>query len=71
MPAFLIRPSLVVGLLALLIGFVCLLPFPLPRFADARYQFMKRNGLLGADRKALPDEEVERILALREGYERA
>jgi len=37
------------GLLALLIGVVYLLPFPLPCFADARYQFTKRNGLLDSD----------------------
>lgn len=58
-----------IALFFLFTGFVYVLPFPLPRFADSRYQFMKRNGLLDDNGDPLPDEEVERILAQREENE--
>ena len=35
-----------VGLALVVIGFICFLPFPVPRWADARYQYMKRHGML-------------------------
>jgi hypothetical protein len=68
-PEFVIVSTLSIALLFLFIGFVYILPFPLPRFADSRYQFMKRNGLLDDNGDPLPDEEVERILAQREENE--
>ena len=30
----------------IVIGFICFFPFPVPRWADARYQYMKRHGML-------------------------
>ena len=42
-------PSLsiaMVGLALVVVGFICFLPFPVPRRADARYQYMKRHGML-------------------------
>jgi hypothetical protein len=68
-PYFVMVSSAFIALLFLFIGFVYILPFPLPRFADSRYQFMKRNGLLDDNGDPLPDEEVERILAQREENE--
>ena len=56
------------ALLFLVIGVVYLLPLPLPRFADARYQYLKRHGLLDATGRPLPDEVINRILAQREGH---
>ena len=35
-----------VGLVLMVIGFICFFPFPVPRWADARYQYMKRHGML-------------------------
>ena len=55
------------ALLSLVIGVVYLLPLPLPRFADARYQYLKRHGLLDATGRPLPDEVINRILAERGG----
>ena len=54
-------------LLSLVIGVVYLLPLPLPRFADARYQYLERHGLLDATGRPLPDEVINRILAERGG----
>lgn len=34
------------GCLLIIIGFICFFPFPVPRWADARYQYMKRHGML-------------------------
>jgi len=68
-PEFIIVSISFIALFFLFIGFVYILPFPLPRFADSRYQFMKRNGLLDDNGDPLPDEEVERILAQREENE--
>ena len=68
-PEFVIVSTLSIALFFLFIGALYILPFPLPRFADSRYQFMKRNGLLGDNGDPLPDEEVERILAQREENE--
>ena len=45
-PYFVMVSSAFIALFFLFIGVVYILPFPLPRFADSRYQFMKRNGLL-------------------------
>lgn len=56
------------ALLFLVIGVVYLLPLPLPRFADARCQHLKRHGLLDATGRPLPDDVINRILAQREGH---
>ena len=66
-PVFIVRVLLFIALLALVVGVVYLLPFPLPRFADPYYQYLKRHGLLDATGKPLPDADIERILAEREG----
>ena len=68
-PYFVMVSSAFIALFFLFIGFVYILPFPLPRLIDSRYQFMKRNGLLDDNGDPLPDEEVERILAQREENE--
>lgn len=68
-PGFVWFPLSSIALLFLFIGFVYILPFPLPRLIDSRYQFMKRNGLLDDNGDPLPDEEAERILAQREENE--
>ena len=65
-PVFIVRVLLFIALLALVVGVVYLLPFPLPRFADPYYQYLKRHGLLDATGKPLPDADIERILAERE-----
>ena len=56
------------ALLAIVVGVVYLLPFPLPRFADPHYQYLKRHGLLDATGRPLPDEVINQILAQREGH---
>ena len=66
-PVFIVRVLLFIALLALVVGVVYLLPFPLPRFADPYYQYLKRHGLLDATGKPLPDADIERILAERGG----
>ena len=66
-PVFIVRVLLFIALLALVIGVVYLLPFPLPRFADPYYQYLKRHGLLDATGRPLPDEVINRILAERGG----
>ena len=68
-PYFVMVSSAFIALFFLFIGVVYILPFPLPRLIDSRYQFMKRNGLLDDNGDPLPDEEVERILAQREENE--
>ena len=68
-PYFVMVSSAFIALFFLFIGVVYILPFPLPRLIDSRYQFMKRNGLLYDNGDPLPDEEVERILAQREENE--
>lgn len=68
-PEFVIVSTLSIALFFIFIGFVYILPFPLPRLIDSRYQFMKRNGLLDDNGDPLPDEEAERILAQREENE--
>lgn len=68
-PHFVVVSILSIGVLIFLIGIVYILPFPLPRLIDSRYQFMKRNGLLDDNGDPLPDEEAERILAQREENE--
>ena len=65
-PHSIVRVLLFIALLALVVGVVYLLPFPLPRFADPYYQYLKRHGLLDATGKPLPDADIERILAERE-----
>ena len=67
-PQFLIFAFAFLTLLSLVIGVVYLLPLPLPRFADARYQYLKRHGLLDATGRPLPDDVINRILAQREGH---
>ena len=67
-PEFLIFPFALLTLLSLVIGVVYLLPLPLPRCADARYQHLKRHGLLDATGRPLPDDVINRILAQREGH---
>ena len=66
-PVFILRVLAFIALLALVVGVAYLLPFPLPRFADPYYQYLKRHGLLDATGKPLPDADIERILAEREG----
>ena len=66
-PVFILRVLLSIALLALVVGVVYLLPFPLPRFADPYYQYLKRHGLLDATGRPLPDEVINRILAERGG----
>lgn len=68
-PEFVIVSTLSIALFFIFIGALYILPFPLPRLIDSRYQFMKRNGLLDDNGDPLPDEEVERILAQREENE--
>lgn len=68
-PHFVVVSILSIGVLIFLIGIVYILPFPLPRLIDSRYQFMTRNGLLDDNGDPLPDEEAERILAQREENE--
>ena len=68
-PYFVMVSTAFIALFFLFIGVVYILPFPLPRLIDSRYQFMKRNGLLDDNGDPLPDEEVERILAQREENE--
>ena len=67
-PVFIVRVLLFIALLALVVGVVYLLPFPLPRFADPYYQYLKRHGLLDATGHPLPDAVINRILAEREGH---
>ena len=64
-----LRPcvGIMMTLLAIVVGVVYLLPFPLPRFADPHYQYLKRHGLLDATGRPLPDEVINRILAERGG----
>ena len=68
-PYFVMVSSAFIALFFIFIGALYILPFPLPRLIDSRYQFMKRNGLLDDNGDPLPDEEVERILAQREENE--
>ena len=68
-PEFIMVSISFIALFFLFIGVVYILPFPLPRLIDSRYQFMKRNGLLDDNGDPLPDEEAERILAQREENE--
>lgn len=54
-------PSLsiaIVGLALIVIGFICFFPFPVPRWADARYQYMKRHGMLDENGDPLPDADL-------------
>ena len=55
------------ALLFLVIGVVYLLPLPLPRFADARYQYLSVTACSDATGRPLPDEVINRILAERGG----
>ena len=68
-PEFIMVSISFIALFFIFIGALYILPFPLPRLIDSRYQFMKRNGLLDDNGDPLPDEEVERILAQREENE--
>ncbi len=45
------------GCLLIIIGFICFFPFPVPRWADARYQYMKRHGMLDGNGDPLPQFE--------------
>ena len=45
-PGFVWFPLSFIALFFIFIGALYILPFPLPRLIDSRYQFMKRNGLL-------------------------
>ena len=47
-----------VGLALVVVGFICFLPFPVPRWADARYQYMKRHGMLDNNGDPLPQFEL-------------
>ena len=66
-PVFILRVLLSIALLALVIGVVYLLPFLCLVLLDPYYQYLKRHGLLDATGKPLPDADIERILAEREG----
>ena len=68
-PGFVWFPLSFIALFFIFIGALYILPFPLPRLIDSRYQFMKRNGLLDDNGDPLPDEEAEHILAQREENE--
>jgi len=46
------------GCLLIIIGFICFFPFPVPRWADARYQYMKRHGMLDENGDPLPQFEL-------------
>ena len=46
------------GCLLIIIGFICFFPFPIPRWADARYQYMKRHGMLDENGDPLPQFEL-------------
>lgn len=49
-----------VGLALVVVGFICFLPFPVPRWADARYQYMKRHGMLDENGDPIDvDEEAD------------
>ena len=48
----------VLGCLLIIIGFICFFPFPVPRWADARYQYMKRHGMLDENGDPLPQFEL-------------
>ena len=56
-------PSLsiaIIGLALIVIGFICFFPFPVPRWADARYQYMKRHGMLDENGDPIDvDEEAD------------
>lgn len=47
-----------VGLALIVIGFICFFPFSVPRWADARYQYMKRHGMLNKNSDPLPQFEL-------------
>ena len=54
-------PSLsiaIIGLALIVIGFICFFPFPVPRWADPRYQYMKRHGMLDKNGDPLPQFEL-------------
>ena len=49
-----------VGLALVVVGFICFLPFPVPRWANARYQYMKRHGMLDENGDPIDfDEEAD------------
>ena len=48
------------GCLLIIIGFICFFPFPVPRWADARYQYMKRHGMLDENGNPLPQFELSK-----------
>ncbi len=47
----------IIGLTFIVIGFICFLPFPVPRWADARYQYLKRHNLLDENGDPLPQSQ--------------
>ena len=55
LPLFIIGIS---GLALCVAGFICFFPFPVPRWADARYQYMKRHGMLDENGDPLPQFEL-------------
>ena len=48
-----------VGIALMVIGFICFFPFPVPRWADARYQYMKRHGMLDKNGDPIDVDEEE------------
>ena len=49
-----------VGLALVVVGFICFLPFPVPRWIDPRYQYMKRHGMLDENGDPIDvDEEAD------------
>ena len=47
----------IIGLTFIIIGFICFLPLPVPRWADAHYQYMKRHNLLDQNGDPLPQSQ--------------
>ena len=48
-----------VGILCFLVAAIYhFFPFPVPRWADARYQYMKRHGMLDENGDPLPDTDL-------------
>ena len=49
--------AVAIACVLIIIGFICFLPFPVPRWADARYQYMKRHNLLDENGDPLPQSQ--------------
>ena len=59
LPSLVINSLLILTLLVILISLIYhFFPLPVPRWADARYQYMKRHGMLDENGDPLPQFEV-------------